>query len=282
MRLFRPDWTIRRGSGDFQVINGVRLRYRIEGTGPDLVLVHGVGGRLEAWDGVVGLLRHRFRIIRSDLRGHGDSDKPPGPYELNDFVVDLVGLLDRLDIATCRLAGFSLGGLVVQGFALVWPDRLERLVLLSTVAGRTVEEKERVLKRLEIVSGGMPEAHFENSVERWFTDEFRAANPDIIARYAERSRSNDLQAYAAAYRVLAMSDVADRLHEIRVPTLVVTGENDIGSNTRMARLMHDRIAAASFHIFPHLRHSILIEAPEQVAAVMEAFLSDATLAQHLK
>lgn len=257
---------------DFQTVNCVRLRYRVEGTGPDLVLVHGVGGRLEAWDGVVARLSQRFRTIRFDLRGHGESAKPPGPYELDDFVADLTGLLDALGIASCRLAGFSLGGLVAQGFALASPDRLVRLVLLSTVAGRTEEEKARVLKRLEIVANGIPGAHFENSVERWFTDEFRAANPEIIARYAERNRANDPKAYAAAYRVLATSDLAERLHEIRVPTLVATGENDIGSNTRMARLMHEQIPGSSLHIFPRLRHSILIEAPGAVADVVEPFL----------
>ena len=250
----------------------VRLRYRIDGDGPDLVLVHGVGGRLEAWDGVVARLSPFFCLVRYDLRGHGGSDAPPGPYTLVDFVADLRGVLDALGLTACHLAGFSLGGLVAQAGALEMPERVRRLVLLSTVAGRTPDEKERVMRRLAIVSSGIPGRHFENSVERWFTDEFRRANPEVIAAHAARNRDNDPGAYAAAYRVLATSDLAERLHEISVPTLVATGENDLGSNVRMASLMHERIAGSNLHIFPRLRHSILIEAPDQVAAAMLKFL----------
>jgi 3-oxoadipate enol-lactonase len=251
---------------------GLRVRYRLAGEGRVLVLVHGVGSSLEEWEGVVAALDGRFRTLCYDLRGHGQSGAPQGPYELDDFVVDLRALLDRLDIRRCHLVGFSLGGLIAQGFALAHADKLDRLVLLSTVAGRTEEEKRRVLKRLAIVADGIPGQHFENSVSRWFTEEFRRAHPEVIAAYAEGSRGNDPAAYAAAYRVLATSDLAERFTEIRTPTLVATGDGDVGSNPRMARLMHERIAGSKLHIFPELRHAILTEAPERVAALVRDFL----------
>jgi len=252
---------------------GIRLRYRSEGEGPWLVLVHGVGNRLEVWDGVVAALGGRWRTLRYDLRGHGESDKPKGPYALADFVADLNGLLDAEGVKRCHLAGFSLGGLVAQGFALEHGARLERLMLLSTVAGRTEEERERVRARLALVEAGDASVYFESSVARWYSDEFRARHPEIIAAQAKSHRANDPQAYAAAYRVLAESDLADRLHEIAAKTLVATGEHDQGSNVRMARLMHARIAGSELRILPGLRHSILVEAPEAVARMMEAFLA---------
>ena len=254
-------------------VGGIRLRYRIEGDGPWLVLVHGVGSRLEAWDGVVAALGQRWRSLRYDLRGHGGSAKPKGPYQLADFVRDLEGLLDAQRVERCHLAGFSLGGLVAQGFALARPERVDRLVLLSTVAGRSAEERQRVQARLALVAGGIPGAHFERSVARWFTDEFQAAHPEIIAAHAAQNRENDPAAYAAAYRVLAESDLGDRLHEIKAPTLIATGENDLGSNPRMAHLMHARITGSRLEILSHLRHSILIEAPEAVAGLMASFLA---------
>jgi (E)-2-((N-methylformamido)methylene)succinate hydrolase len=238
-----------------------------------LVLVHGVGSRLEAWDGVASALAGRYRMLRYDLRGHGESEKPLGPYTLGDFVGDLAALVDELSIPRFHLAGFSLGGLVAQGFALEHGGRLERLGLLSTVAGRTEEERARVMARLDLVAGGIPGEHFGQSVDRWFTDEFRRANPDLIEAYAERNRLNDPQSYAAAYRVLATSDLAERLHEIRVPTLVVTGENDVGSNPRMARFIHERIRGSRLEILPRLRHSILIESPELIAELLGSFLA---------
>ncbi len=125
-------------------VNGIKLRCRIEGEGPDLVLVHGVGSRLDAWDGVVAALDGSLRTIRLDLRGHGESDKPHGRIELSDFTDDIAGLLDALGITRCHLVGHSLGGLIAQGFALDHPGRLNRLVLLSTVAGRNEEERARV------------------------------------------------------------------------------------------------------------------------------------------
>jgi pimeloyl-ACP methyl ester carboxylesterase len=249
------------------------MRCRIRGSGPDLVLVHGVGGQLEDWDGVVEALGGGYRATSYDLRGHGRSDKPEGPYELDDFVSDLRGLIDELGIDRCHLAGFSLGGLIAQGFALGHPDRLSSLMLISTVAGRTEEEKRRVLERLEIVANGIPGQHFENSVPRWFTDAFIRLNPGAIAEFAARNKRNDPAAYAAAYRVLATGDLADRLSGIKTPTLVATGEHDVGSNVRMARLMAERIAGARLHVFSGLRHAILNEAPAEVARVMGDFLA---------
>jgi pimeloyl-ACP methyl ester carboxylesterase len=253
--------------------NGVALRCRLQGEGPLLALVHGVGSRLEAWDGVVARLEGRFRILRYDLRGHGESERVPGPYAIDDFVEDLSALLEANGFARCHLAGFSLGGLVAQGFALRHPARLAKLALISTAAGRTEDETRRVLERLAIVEAGIPGDHFRRSIERWFTDEFRAANPALIEQYAARNMANDPECYAAAYRVLATTDFAARLTEIDAPTLIMTGEHDIGSNPRMARLMHERIRHSVLRILPRLRHSILIEAPELVASALDEFLS---------
>jgi pimeloyl-ACP methyl ester carboxylesterase len=251
--------------------NGIALRFQVEGNGVPLVLVHGVGNRLDAWDGVAARLSDRFRLVRYDLRGHGESDKPPGPYRIEDFAEDLRGLIDGLGLERVHLAGFSLGGLVAQAFALSYPKRLNRLALISTVAGRTEAESARVLERLSLVDGGIPGDHFRRSLDRWFTDEFRQAHPELIEQYAQRNQANDPASYAAAYRVLATTDLADRLPEITAPTLVMTGEHDQGSNPRMARLMHERIAGSQLHILPRLRHSILIEAPDQVSAILGDF-----------
>jgi pimeloyl-ACP methyl ester carboxylesterase len=254
----------------------IRTRYQMSGEGPDLVLIHGVGSALDDWAGVVEALGGRYRTLCYDLRGHGQSDKPEGPYELSDFVEDLSALTETLGIKRFHLAGFSLGGLIAQGFALTHQERLRSVMLISTVAGRTEEERKRVIDRLEIVATGIPGQHFRNSMSRWFTDEFIARNPELIERLARRNQENDPAAYAAAYRVLAVSEMADRLHEIRVPALVATGEHDIGSNTRMARLMAERIEGAKLVIYPGLRHSILNEAPDKVAMTIDEFMKGVT------
>jgi pimeloyl-ACP methyl ester carboxylesterase len=247
--------------------------YAIEGAGPPVLLIHGVGARLDAWDGVVAALGGRFTTIRFDLRGHGESSKPPGPYSAALFAEDALALLDHLDIGRCHVAGHSLGATVALRLALDAPDRLERLALLSAAAGRTEEERQRVLERLAIVEHGIPGEHFHRSLSRWFTDEFRRANPELLERYASRNMENDPRAYAAAYHVLATADLADEAARIRVPTLVVTGEGDIGSNPRMARLLHARIPGSRLEILPGLRHAILVEAPTTVAGLLAGFFA---------
>lgn len=254
--------------------DGVKIHYQWDGTEgkPPLTLVHGVGGQLRYWDWVVDELAPDFRILRHDQRGHGQSDKPRDRITIDEFVADLKALLDHVGLERTHLFGFSLGGLVVQAFALAHPEYIDKLIIMGSVAGRNAEEKARVIQRLEILRSLGPLGHFDASVDRWFTPEFRAAHPDIMAKRREYAAQMDPDCYVAAYRVLAENDFADRLHEIRLPTLVATGENDMGSNPRMSKLMHDKIAGSRFHIFPGLRHNLLFEAPKQVSGLVRDFL----------
>jgi (E)-2-((N-methylformamido)methylene)succinate hydrolase len=254
---------------------GGATNYRIEGDGPPVTLIHGVGSYLESWDGVIAAVGDGYRFLRYDLRGHGESPKLPGPYSLDDFVDDLCALLDSQDIDRTHLAGFSLGGLIAQAFALAHPDRLQSLTLISTVAGRTDAEKTAVRRRAETLAEKGAGTHLIEAVDRWFTAEFIAARPEVLEERRRRSLNNDPDCYAAAYRVLAEYDLTDRLPEIKTPTLVMTGENDVGSTPRMAELIADRVPDSRLHIFPRLKHSVLLEAPDQVAAQMKPFLETA-------
>ena len=246
---------------------------RRSGHGKPLVLVHGVGADLESWDGVIDVLGPGFDVLRYDQRGHGQSSKPPGPYTLDDFVNDLHGIFAANGLSKAHIAGFSLGGIVAQGFALRYPEMVGRLVLISTVAGRNEGERQRVLARAKKLAEQGADAHLNDAVERWFTDAFIAARPDVLEWRRRKSMQNDPASYAAAYRVLAESDLGDHIHRIQASTLVMTGECDVGSNPRMAKLIAERVPNAECVIFPQLKHSLLLEAPDQVAAEMRRFLA---------
>ncbi|MGV6871866.1 alpha/beta fold hydrolase [Pseudochelatococcus sp. B33] len=255
-------------------VGDITLRYRIDGDGGEpLVCIHGVGSYLEAWSGVVERLKDCFTILTFDLRGHGGSSRIKGRYEIDDFVAETLALADTAGFSTFNLAGFSLGGLIAQRLALTHLPRLRRLVLLSTVAGRTPEERERVLARLAALQAGTPADHHNASLSRWLTEAFQEAHPDVIAWLRARDAENDPDCYASAYRVLAETDFGGFLDQIRCPTLIATGEDDVGSNPRMARYMHERIPGSQLAILPGLRHSILIEAPDVVADAIGDFLS---------
>ncbi|MEH2702977.1 MULTISPECIES: alpha/beta fold hydrolase [Rhizobium] len=255
-------------------VGHVMINYRIDGNGVEpLVCIHGVGSSLEAWGGVVAELKDRFTILTFDLRGHGRSTRIKGRYEIDDFVAETLTLAAHAGFETFHLAGFSLGGLIAQRLALTHQARLRKLVLLSTVAGRTPEERERVLTRLAALRIGNPGVHHEASLSRWLTEGFQERNPEIVERLRARDAENDPDCYASAYRVLAETDFGGFLDQIRCPTLIATGEADAGSNPRMARYMHDRIPGSTLAILPGLRHSILIEAPVTVACLMGDFLA---------
>jgi (E)-2-((N-methylformamido)methylene)succinate hydrolase len=245
--------------------------YTIEGNGPPVLLIHGVGARLENWDGVASVLSRSFRVVRYDLRGHGKTSKVPGPYSLEMFADDAAELLEHLGVACAHVAGHSLGGMIAITLAGRYAQRVDRLAVLSAAAGRTEEERRKVMERIALIASGIPGDHFKNSLSRWFTDEFQAANPELMEQYAARNRENDPACYAAAYTVLATGEVGPELPRIKAPTLVVTGEHDLGSNPRMARFIHAGIAGSELRILPRLRHSILVEAPPTVAGLLEPF-----------
>lgn len=254
-------------------VGRVSLNYRVDGEGTErLVCIHGVGSSLLAWEGVVERLKERFTILTFDLRGHGNSTRINGRYDIDEMVDEALSLADAVGFSRFHLAGFSLGGLIAQRLALTHPERVRRLVLLSTVAGRNAQERERVMARLAALQAGEPGSHYDASLSRWLTEDFQMKNPQLVVQLRERNAQNDPECYAAAYRILAETDFGDALDQIHCPTLIATGADDAGSNPRMAAFMHERIAGSQLRILPGLRHSILTEAPELVASMMQGFL----------
>ena len=262
-RLTRPD--------------NVEITVQVEGKGPAVTLIHGVGADAASWDRIAERLVGQFTVVRADLRGHGQSSRIE-QCDVSDFVDDLLATLDGADVASTDLVGFSLGGLVAQWFAIGNPQRVRKLILLSTVAERTPAERARVLERADKVRDQGIASVVSAAEDRWFTPAFKLANPEKVALRLSQLKANDHRSYAAAYRVFAQADEGINFANIRCPTLVATGENDIGSNPRMARRMHEAILGSRLVILPELRHSILMEAPDSIADLILEFLAPATSA----
>jgi len=248
------------------------LNYVVEGTGQPVVLVHGVGSNLQSWNRVVERLAPHYRTIRMDLRGHGRSSKIRETYSLERFAEDIIAVMDAEGIAKAHLVGFSLGGLIGQCLALNWPDRFDKVALLSAVAARTDEERAKVVSRLAIIEKEGIIGVTGAARDRWFTEAFADAHPEEIEKRIAELIANDKESYMEAYRVFGQSELGHRLHEIPHETLVLTGEFDQGSNTRMARFMHEKIKNSQLVILPGMRHSILVEASDVVADHLLEFL----------
>jgi len=250
----------------------MRIAYQRAGRGPAVLLIHGVGGDSSNWGPIADRLRARFDTIAMDLRGHGKSDLITGPVDAHDLARDAIQGLDEAGVATCRVVGFSLGGAVALALTLDFPQRVEKLAVIGTVCGRTPDEQSRALARVQFAEREGTAALAEANRERWFTGAFRAEHPDVVERRVAQVKACDAASYVHAFRVFCTAAFVDRLGEIGVPTLAATGENDVAATPRMANLMGARIRDCRVRVLPGLRHSVLIEAPEQVGDMLEAFL----------
>jgi len=251
--------------------DGIEIHYVSEGAGPPVTLVHGVGSNLGSWDPIAKRLAEKYRVVRLDLRGHGLSSRIE-TCSLDSFLDDVSLVLDTLGIERTHLAGFSLGGMIAQAFVLAHPERVDKLAFISAVAGRTPEERANVMSRARKVHAEGIASVVTAAEDRWFTEVFRKAHPEVVRERLEELKANDHRSYAAAYSVFAAGDIGDRLHAIRRPTLIVTGEYDVGSNTRMARFMHKAIPGSTLRILPGLKHSVLLEAPDTISQLLLDFL----------
>lgn len=254
----------------------MKIAYERGGSGPSVLLIHGVGGDGSNWSPIAAKLREHFDVITMDLRGHGGSDLIVGSIDAHDLARDAKQVLDETGVKRCAVVGFSLGGAVALALTLDHPERIDKLAVLGTVCGRTDEDREKAKQRIEFLRQNGTAALAESNRERWFTDEFRRRHPDIVDRRVAQVSACDGPSYLYAFTVFATADFADRLQDIRVPTLIVTGEHDLAATPRMAQLMGDRIADSEVHVLPGLRHSLLIEATATVTELLQAFLTHGT------
>lgn len=253
-------------------MDSVDCAYSIEGKGPPILLVHGVGGSRRIWEGVIEPLKSAFTCISYDLRGHGDSPKPDRPFGLDELIADLEQLRARLGLERAHLVGHSLGGMVAPAYVRRHPNRAISVGLLSTVAGRSEEERARARAVMDAMAREGVGPALDILVKRWFTEHFMADHPEIVESRKRQVRAIDPKIYVNAFRIFVDTEMLPWLHEVTAPALVVTGDQDIGCSPRHAELMAQRLPSVRLVILENLRHSILLEAPDRVSAAISQFL----------
>lgn len=248
--------------------------YKVSGDGPWLVLIHGVGLDLDIWTKQVAILETQRQVLSYDLIGHGHTPPVDGDLTLGDFVEQLELLLEALNVSRADLVGFSMGAMVAQAFTLAHPARVNKLVLLNGVYARPDSASASVLARLRLVESDGIASTIEAAIDRWFSEAYRDQHPQEIESIERRLRANNLEGFLPAYRVFATADaaLAGRLGDITAPTLIVTGENDVGSTPEMARQMSEQIPHAALRILPGVRHMLPLEGAEPLNALLENFL----------
>ena len=250
--------------------------YTIEGAGPPVVLVHGMGLNRHMWNWQTAPLARRLRVIRYDLLGHGDSDKPRRRYEMQDLVDQLLRLIDGLGLDRCALAGFSLGGMIVRAFAVAHPMRVSALAILNSPHDRSEAERAAMRQRLKLAREDGPGSTIDAALVRWFTENFAKRRPDVLDQVRQWMEANDPAVYPEIYRVLAESDaeMVESIAAIRCPTLVLACGEDHGNSPDMAQRMAARIPNAHVVIVPGLWHMGLAEDPAAINSVLVPFLDE--------
>jgi len=237
-----------------------------------LLLLHGVGSSSDTWSELLPLLDGR-RVVAPDYRGHGASEIAPLPYAMDDFVDDAFRLLDELKIAAAHVAGFSIGALFAERMAILRPQRVATLVLLNSIADRTLAQRERAAARHQLIASTPPAELASGSAARWFTPAFREANPKPVGDEVGIVSAIAHAPYASSYGVLVENDLIDAVGAIECPTLIITGELDEGSTPAMSRALAERIAGSRLVIVPGVKHYIHIERPAAIASEVNAFLA---------
>jgi len=245
------------------------------GSGPRaIVLVHGLGLNRHSWRWQVPALAAGHRVITFDLHGHGESSVPPATPSLTLFSEQLADLMDHLGIAGASVFGFSLGGMIARRFAMDHGNRVEALGILHSAHARDKAAHEAIQSRVVQAAQDGPAVTVEAALQRWFTDGFRAAHPEMMDEVRRWVLANRKEVYAPIYQVLVdgVTELVAPRPPITAPTLVMTGAEDYGNSPTMSRAIAAEIPGSELVILPGLRHMALAEAPELFNARLTAFL----------
>lgn len=256
-------------------INGISMHYTLNGPAgaPVVTLSHSLATHLGMWEPQVAALAARYRVLRYDTRGHGETDAPAGAYSLGLLAEDAKALLSALGIERTHFIGLSMGGMIGQLLALKHPEMLRSLILCDTSSRIPPEAKPMWDERIrEAETQGM-EPHVEPTIGRWFTAPFLTARPDVVDRVRAMIRGTKPQGYIGCGHAIKLLDLTDQLPSISVPTLVIVGEDDPGTPVAAARTIHERIRGSELVILRSASHLSNVEQADAFNAAVTAFLT---------
>jgi pimeloyl-ACP methyl ester carboxylesterase len=243
---------------------------------PVVVLIHGLGLNKECWQWTTPALSDAYRVLSYDLYGHGESVAPPQTPSLSLFATQLAGLLDHCGVERVTITGFSLGGMIARRFAQDLPQRTQALVILHSPHKRSEAAQTAILKRVDQAREQGPQSTVEAALERWFTETYRTANPDIMETVRGWVTANQKPIYHTVYRVLAtgIDEIIAPSPAIFCPTLVITGDEDYGNGPEMTHAIAAEILGAEALVLSGLRHMALVEDPKAVNTPIRHFLDN--------
>jgi pimeloyl-ACP methyl ester carboxylesterase len=251
----------------------IDLYYEATGQGQPVLLIHGLGSSTRDWAEQVAFLSKHYQVVVFDLRGHGKSDKPPGPYSIPLFAADTTELITALGFAPAHIVGISLGGMIALQLAASAPDLVRSLVIVNSgpeFIVRTFKERLQVFQRLLIVRllgmRKMGEVLSKRLLPKPEQEELRRT---FVERWAE----NDVRAYTDAMRAIVGWSVTEHLGSIRCPTLVIAADEDY-TPVALKEAYVSKMPRAKLVVIHDSRHATPVDQPEQFNQALMAFLSE--------
>jgi 3-oxoadipate enol-lactonase len=252
----------------------LKIHYRLEGRNgaPLLVFSNSLGSNLSAWDAQVEALGGRYRILRYDSRGHGQTAVTPGPYSIPQLAADLPRLLDALGLrGPAFFCGLSIGGQVGMWLGRHESARFSKLVLCNTAA--RIGSVDVWNGRIDTIGkSGLP-AFAPEAMGRWFTAAFRESSPAVVAKAQAMVETSPLAGYLATCAALRESDQTSEVGRIGVPTLVIAGRHDPSTPPAQGRALAEAIPGARY-VELEASHLSNLEAPEAFTTTLAEFLAE--------
>jgi pimeloyl-ACP methyl ester carboxylesterase len=252
----------------------VSIAYEMQGSGPLVVFLHGIGGNRTNWYEQLDHFGDRFCAVTWDARGYGASDDPPQTLKFGDYADDLNRLLDHFQAERAHLVGLSMGGMIIQDFYARYPQRVATLSLVDTSSGfgGTSEEVKRdfLSRRLDPLERGMTPADIAPGVVQVLAG--KSAPEAVRAKLRASLSALRVEPYKQALHAIITTDFRSMLATIEVPTLVIVGDEDVVTPPPASDFLVKSIPGASLITIPQAGHLTNIEKPEAFRAALRPFL----------
>jgi 3-oxoadipate enol-lactonase len=252
------------------------IAYRVLGEGPPVVLLHPFPVNHEFWLPVAEALASRYRLVLPDMRGHGDSGVGDGPASMEKHAADIARVMDDAEIGRAPLIGVSIGGYALFGFWRSHRGRVAALGLCNTKAAADGPEARagRLQAANDVIDRGT-EPFFQSMIPRVFARNTREMRPDLVEGALRMMRKMSAEDVAQVQRgMAARPDSVDLLKTINVPTLLVTGGDDILTGANEAELMRQHIPNSQMRVIPKAGHYSPWEQPEDAGRILRQFLDE--------
>jgi 3-oxoadipate enol-lactonase len=254
------------------------ISFEVLGSGPPLVLLHPFPANHELWKPAGQALVSRYRVILPDLRGHGDSGIGAGPAVMQKHAADIARVLDHEEIGRAPFVGVSIGGYVLFEFWRKYRARVEALVLCNTKAPADTREARagRLQAAADVMERGT-EPFFESMLPKLLGKTTYGTRPDLVDGALRMMRKMSPEDVAMVQRGMAeRPDSVETLKTINVPTLIVTGDEDILTGMAEAELMRQNVQNSQMKVIAKAGHYSPWEQPEEAGKLVRQFLD----AQH--